>query len=32
MGYDYKGSSSDTAGSIAPIGGPVYDITDTIIA
>ncbi len=32
MGYDYKGSSSGTAGSIAPIGGPVYDIADTIAA
>lgn len=32
MGYDYKGSSSGTAGSIAPIGGPVYDIADTLAA
>ncbi len=32
MGYDYKGPSSGTAGSIAPIGGPVYDIADTLAA
>jgi spore germination protein YaaH/flagellar hook assembly protein FlgD len=32
MGYDYKGSSSGTAGSVAPIGGPVYDIADTLSA
>lgn len=32
MGYDYKGSSSGTAGSHAPIGGPVYDIADTLAA
>ena len=32
MGYDYKGSSSGTSGSIAPIGGPVYDIADTLAA
>jgi spore germination protein YaaH/flagellar hook assembly protein FlgD len=32
MGYDYKGSSAGTAGSIAPIGGPVYDIADTLAA
>ncbi len=32
MGYDYKGASSGTAGSIAPIGGPVYDIADTLAA
>jgi spore germination protein YaaH/flagellar hook assembly protein FlgD len=32
MGYDYKGSSAGTAGSIAPIGGPVYDIQDTLAA
>lgn len=32
MGYDYKGSSSGTAGSIAPIGGPVYDLADTLAA
>jgi spore germination protein YaaH/flagellar hook assembly protein FlgD len=32
MGYDYKGSSSGTAGSIAPIGGPAYDLADTLAA
>ena len=32
MGYDYKGGSSGTAGSVAPIGGPVYDIADTLAA
>ncbi len=32
MGYDYKGASSGTAGSVAPIGGPVYDIADTVAA
>jgi flagellar hook assembly protein FlgD len=32
MGYDYKGASSGTAGSVAPIGGPVYDIADTLAA
>lgn len=32
MGYDYKGASSGTAGSIAPIGGLAYDIADTLAA
>ncbi len=32
MGYDYKGSSSGTAGSVAPLGGPAYDIADTLAA
>jgi spore germination protein YaaH/flagellar hook assembly protein FlgD len=32
MGYDYRGASSSTAGSIAPLGGPRYDITDTVSA
>jgi spore germination protein YaaH len=32
MGYDYRSSGSGTVGSIAPIGGPAYDITDTILA
>jgi spore germination protein YaaH/flagellar hook assembly protein FlgD len=32
MGYDYKTASSGTAGSVAPIGGPVYDIADTLAA
>jgi spore germination protein YaaH/flagellar hook assembly protein FlgD len=30
MGYDYRGSSSNPVGSVAPIGGPAYDITDTL--
>ena len=30
MGYDYRSSSSSPVGSIAPIGGPTYDIRDTI--
>jgi spore germination protein YaaH len=30
MGYDYRSSSSSPVGSIAPIGGPTYDIGDTI--
>lgn len=32
MGYDYRQSGSDTVGSIAPIGGPSYDVADTIRA
>jgi spore germination protein YaaH/flagellar hook assembly protein FlgD len=32
MGYDYKNGSSGTAGSVAPIGGPVYDVADTLAA
>ena len=32
MGYDYKGSSSSPVGSVAPLGGPGYDIGDTIRA
>jgi spore germination protein YaaH len=32
MGYDYRGSSSSSAGSISPLTGPVYDLTDTLIA
>lgn len=32
MGYDYRNGSSGTAGSVAPIGGPVYDIADTLAA
>ncbi len=32
MGYDYRGSSASTAGSIAPMGGPLYDITETVNA
>jgi spore germination protein YaaH/flagellar hook assembly protein FlgD len=32
MGYDYRSASSNPVGSIAPIGGPTYDIRDTIMA
>jgi spore germination protein YaaH len=32
MGYDYRGSSSSSAGSISPLSGPVYDLTDTVAA
>ena len=32
MGYDYRSSGSSPVGSIAPIGGPTYDITDTVLA
>ncbi len=32
MGYDYRSASSSPVGSIAPIGGPTYDIRDTIRA
>ena len=32
MGYDYKSGSSNPVGSVAPIGGPTYDIGDTIAA
>jgi spore germination protein YaaH/flagellar hook assembly protein FlgD len=32
MGYDYKSGSSAKVGSVAPLGGPVYDIGDTIRA
>ncbi|MGE5156360.1 MAG: glycosyl hydrolase family 18 protein, partial [Betaproteobacteria bacterium] len=30
MGYDYRTASSSYAGSIDPLSGPVYDLTDTI--
>ena len=30
MGYDYRGASTARVGSIAPIGGPTYDIADTV--
>ncbi|MEO8437328.1 MAG: glycosyl hydrolase family 18 protein [Chloroflexota bacterium] len=30
MGYDYRNGSSSPVGSVAPLGGPSYDITDTI--
>ena len=32
MGYDYRGASSNPVGSVAPIGGSGYDITDTVKA
>ena len=32
MGYDYRTASSPNAGSIAPLGGPTYDLVDTILA
>ena len=32
MGYDYRTSGSATAGSISPLAGPRYDLTDTIDA
>jgi flagellar hook assembly protein FlgD len=32
MGYDYKTGSAGTAGSISPIGGPAYDLADTLAA
>ncbi len=30
MGYDYRTSGASTAGSISPLAGPRYDLTDTI--
>ena len=32
MGYDYRGAGSPTAGSIDPLAGPTYDLTDTVDA
>jgi spore germination protein YaaH len=32
MGYDYRTAGSATAGSISPLTGPTYDLTDTIEA
>ena len=32
MGYDYRGAGSPTAGSIDPLTGPTYDLTDTVDA
>jgi spore germination protein YaaH len=32
MGYDYRSAGSSTAGSIAPMGGAMYDIVDTVRA
>ena len=32
MGYDYRSGSSNPVGSVAPLGGPGYDIGDTVAA
>jgi hypothetical protein len=32
MGYDYRTAGSSVAGSISPLTGPVYDLTDTVKA
>ena len=32
MGYDYRSSGSSPVGSIAPTGGPRYDVAETIAA
>jgi hypothetical protein len=32
MGYDYRTASSGQPGSISPLSGPAYDLTDTIRA
>jgi len=32
MGYDYRTDSSSDAGSISPLSGPRYDLTDTVKA
>ena len=32
MGYDYRTAASSVAGSISPLTGPAYDLTDTIKA
>ena len=32
MGYDYRTSSSGTAGSVDPLSGPAYDLADTVRA
>lgn len=32
MGYDYRTASSSVAGSISPLTGPRYDLTDTVNA
>jgi spore germination protein YaaH len=32
MGYDYRTDSATTAGSISPLTGPRYDLTDTVKA
>ena len=30
MGYDYRTSSASTTGSVDPLSGPSYDLTDTV--
>ena len=30
MGYDFRGSGESTAGAIAPIGGPLFDVQDAV--
>ena len=32
MGYDYRTAGSSPVGSIAPLGGPAYDVSDTVAA
>ena len=32
MGYDYRTASSPQAGSVDPLGGPAYNLTDTVQA
>ncbi|MDQ2965203.1 MAG: glycoside hydrolase family 18 protein [Chloroflexota bacterium] len=32
MGYDYRTASQGSVGSIAPLAGPAYDVTDTVKA
>jgi spore germination protein YaaH/flagellar hook assembly protein FlgD len=32
MGYDYRTASTRQVGSVAPIGGPTYDVADTVRA
>ena len=32
MGYDYRTAGATNAGSISPIAGPIYDLTDTLAA
>ncbi len=32
MGYDYRTAGSSVAGSVSPLAGPAYDLTDTVLA
>src|SRR4029077_19273896 len=32
MGYDYRTGGSPVAGSISPLNGPLYDVSDTVAA